>query len=150
MAEAQTFLTMQEDMKTAMRARDSERLGAIRLLISSIKNKKIDLRRDLTEEEILEVLATESKKRRESAEAYRNGDRLELAEKEEFELTVIANYLPEPLTDDEVNAMIDAAIAESGATTKRDMGKVMGQVMPQTKGRFDGSKIKDMVMAKLA
>lgn len=150
MAEAQTFLTMQEDMKTAMRARDSERLGAIRLLISSIKNKKIDLRRDLTEEEILEVLATESKKRRESAEAYRNGDRLELAEKEEFELTVIANYLPEPLTDDEVNAMIDAAIADSGATTKRDMGKVMGQVMPQTKGRFDGSKIKDMVMAKLA
>lgn len=149
MAEAQTFLTMQEDLKTAMRAKDSERVGALRMIISSLKNKRIDLRRDLTEEEIVDVLSTESKKRREAAEAYRQGDRLELAEKEEFELTVIALYLPQPLTDEEVNAMIEAAVAQTGAASKRDMGKVMGLVMPQTKGRFDGGKIKDMVLAKL-
>ena len=149
MAEAATFVTMQEDMKDAMRAKDSERLGAIRLLISSLKNKKIDLRRDLTEEDILEVLSTEAKKRREAAQAYRDGARQELADKEEFELTVIARYLPQPLSQDEVVALIVEAIASTGAASRKDMGKVMGVVMPQTKGRFDGAKIKDLVMAQL-
>lgn len=150
MSEAQTFIRMKEDMKDAMRAKEAEKLGTIRMLISSLKNKAIDLRRELTEEEIVDVLSTESKKRREAIEMYRNGGREDLAEKEEAELVVIGNYLPTPLTEDEVLAMIDAAMAATGASTKKDMGKVMGVMVPQTKGRFDGSKIKDLVMSKLA
>lgn len=150
MSEAQTFIRMKEDMKDAMRAKEAEKLGTIRMLISSLKNKAIDLRRELTEEEIVDVLSTESKKRREAIEMYRNGGREDLAEKEEAELVVIGNYLPTPLTEDEVLAMIDAAMAATGAATKKDMGKVMGVMVPQTKGRFDGSKIKDLVMSKLA
>lgn len=149
MADAQTFLTIQEDMKQAMRNKDAERLGTLRMLISTLKNKKIDLRRDLTEEDILSVLSTESKKRREAADAYRKGNRDDLAAGEEFELTVIAEYLPQPLTDDEVSAIVDELIAETGAETKRDMGKVMGKIMPKIKGRYDGSKVKDIVLGKL-
>ena len=149
MADAQTFLTIQEDMKQAMRNKDAERLGTLRMLISTLKNNKIDLRRDLTEEDILGVLSTESKKRREAADAYRKGNRDDLAAGEEFELTVIAEYLPQPLTDDEVGAIVDELIAETGAETKRDMGKVMGKIMPKIKGRYDGSKVKDIVLSKL-
>lgn len=149
MAEAQTFVQMKEDMKDAMRAKDAERLGTIRMLISAIKNKAIDLRRDLTEEEIVDVLSTESKKRREAIEQYTNGGRDDLAAKEEAELVVIGNYLPAPLTDEEVVALIVAAMDATGASAKKDIGKVMGIVVPQTKGRFDGGRVKDLVMARL-
>lgn len=149
MADAQTFLTIQEDMKQAMRNKEAERLGTLRMLISTLKNKKIDLRRDLTEEDVLGVLSTESKKRREAADAYRKGNREDLAAGEEFELSVIAEYLPQPLTDDEVSAIVDELIAETGAETKRDMGKVMGKIMPKIKGRYDGGKVKDIVLSKL-
>lgn len=150
MAEAETFTRMKSDMKDAMRARDKERLTTLRMLISSLKNKAIDLKEDLTEDDILDVLSTEAKRRREAAEQYREGDRAELAEKEESELTVIEEYLPKALTDDEVGEMIDAVIEEVGATSRADMGKVMGAIMPQVKGRFDGSRVKDLVMDKLS
>jgi len=149
MAEAETYVQMQSDMKDAMRARDAERRDTLRMLISVLKNKKIEVQRDLTEEDILSVLSTEAKKRRESAQAYHDGDRPELAAKEEAELVIIEEYLPQQLTDDEALEIVKQAIADTGASSKRDMGKVMGKVMPQFKGRYDGSKVKDLVLANL-
>ena len=150
MAEAQTFTQLKSDMKDAMRAKDADRLGAIRMLVSSLNNKQIDLRRDLTEEDIVTVLSTEAKKRREAAEAYRNGGRDELADKEEAELAVIAAYLPKQLTEDEVAAIVDELIASTGASQKSDMGKIMGPLMGRIKGQFDGGAAKNIVMSKLA
>lgn len=149
MADAQTFQTLQADMKTAMRAKDRERLGTLRMIISTLKNKRIELQKDLTEDDILSVLSTETKKRREAADAYRKGGRDDLAQIEEAELVVIADYLPSQMSDEEVSTLIDGIIAETGAQTKRDMGKVMGKMMPQIKGRFDGARAKDIVMSKL-
>lgn len=149
MSLAPTHARMKEDMKTAMKAREKERLQTIRMLLSSLKNAQIELQRDLTEEDILGVLTTEAKKRRESAKAYRDGDRIELAEQEEAELVVLADYLPQPLSDEEVGAIVDEIMAEVGASSKKDMGKVMGPVMQRVKGRFDGSKVKDIVLARL-
>lgn len=149
MAEAQTFTRLQTDMKEAMKARDAERLSTIRMLISSLKNKQIDLRRDLTEDEIVTVLATEAKKRREAADSFRSGNRDELADKEEAELVVIEGYLPKQLTEDEVGAIVDELIASTGAQQKSDMGKVMGPLMGRIKGQFDGGRAKDIVMSKL-
>lgn len=147
--EAQTWVRLHDDMKDAMRAREADKLGTIRMLISTLKNKRIELRQDLTEEEIVDVLSTEVKKRREAAEMYRKGDRADLADKEESEIVIIQNYLPAQLSEADVAAIVEAVIAETGASSKKDMGKVMGPVVAQTKGRFDGSKIKDIVMAKL-
>ncbi len=149
MAEAPTYLKLKDDMKTAMKAREKDRLQTIRMLISSLNNAKIELQRDLTEEDIVNVFSTEAKKRRESAKAYRDGDRPELADKEDAELEVITEYLPAQLTDEEVGAIVEAVVAEVGATSKRDMGKVMGKVIPQVKGRFDGARVKDIVLSKL-
>lgn len=149
MAEAQTYTQIKADLKTAMKARDAETKDTLRMLLSSFKNKTIELGRDLTEEDILGVLSTEAKRRREAAQAYREGDRAELADKEESELAILEKYLPKQLTDDEVGELVDAVIAEVGAESRRDMGKVMGKVMPQVKGRFDGSRVKDIVLAKL-
>ncbi len=149
MSLAPTHARLKEDMKTAMKAREKDRLQTIRMLLSSLKNEQIELQRDLTEEDILNVFSTEAKKRREAAKAYRDGDRLELAEQEEAELEVIADYLPKPLSDEEVGAIVEEVIASVGATSKKDMSKVMGPVMAKTKGRFEGSKVKDIVLAKL-
>ncbi len=150
MAEAETFTQLKADMKAAMKAKDKDTLSTVRMLISSLKNQAIELKRDLTEEDILDVLSTEAKKRRDAAEQYREGGREELAEKEDNELTVIEKYLPRQLSDHEVVQMVEEIIAEVGAETRRDMGKVMGAIMPKVKGRFDGSRVKDIVMEKLA
>lgn len=149
MSDAPTYLRLKDDMKTAMKARAKDRLLTIRMLISSLNNAKIDLQRDLTEDDILGVFSTEAKKRRESAKAYRDGDRSELADKEDAELLIIAEYLPEQLSDEEVGTIVETVIAEVGATSKRDMGKVMGKVIAQVKGRFDGARVKDIVLSKL-
>lgn len=149
MAEAQTFTQLQADMKDAMRAKDADRLSAIRMLVSSLRNKQIDLRRDLTEEDIVDVLATEAKKRREAADSFRSGGRDELADKEEAELVVIAEYLPKQLSEAEVSAIIDELMASTGATQKSDMGKIMGPLMGRIKGQFDGGAAKNIVMSKL-
>ncbi len=149
MAEADTLTRLKTDMKTAMKARDSERLTTIRMLISALKNKQIDLGRDVTEDEIVTVLSTEAKKRREAAESYRGGGRDELADKEEAELVVIEDYLPRQLSEEEVGAIVDELIASTGAESKSDMGKVMGPLMGRIKGQFDGGAAKDIVMSKL-
>ena len=147
--EAQTWVRLHSDMKDAMRARAVEKLSTIRMVIATLQNKKIELRREVTEEEIMDVLSTEVKKHQNTSELYRKGNRPDLADKEDSEIVMIQEYLPEQLTEADVAAIVEAVIAETGAASKKDMGKVMGAVVAQTKGRFDGSKIKDIVMAKL-
>ncbi len=139
-----------EDMKTAMKAGEKERLSTIRLLRGQIKDAAIDKRADLTEDEELGVLTNAAKKRREAIQAYRDAGREDLAAKEESELVVIQEYLPAALDLAEVEKIIDAAIAQSGAQTLKDIGKVMPIVMGQTKGRADGKVVSDMVRKKLS
>jgi uncharacterized protein len=147
---SQIFEQIQEDTKTAMKARNTEEATALRMLTSALKNKQIDLRRELTDEDVIDALATEAKKRREAADAYRGGGRDELADKEEREVVLVERYLPTQLSDEEAGQLVDDAIAKTGAESKRDMGKVMGIVMPQIKGRYDGTRLKDIVLSKLS
>jgi hypothetical protein len=136
-------------MKAAMKERDKEKVATLRMLISSLNNATIDQGDDLDDEAVVRVLNKEAKKRREAIDAYRDGGREEQAQKEERELEVIKEYLPEQLDDEEVEEMIDEIIEQTGAESPGDMGQVMGQIMPKVKGRYDGSKVKDMVLAKL-
>ncbi len=143
------FERLTEDMKTAMKAGEKERLSTIRLLRGYIKNQAIDKRRDLTEEEELAVLSSAAKKRRESIQAYKDAGRHDLADKESRELEVIQQYLPQPLSHEELDKIVDAVIAQTGAQTIKDMGKVMSAVMQEVKGRADGKEINALVRAKL-
>lgn len=136
---------LRTDMKEAMKAGDKARLATIRLLLSDLKNVVIDKQGDLTSEEELSFLSTQAKRRRESAGAYREGGRIELAEQEEAELVVINTYLPQQLTVDEAREVIRSVIAEVGAESKRDMGRVMGKVMPKMRGVFPGGDAKKLV-----
>lgn len=141
---------LKEDMKDAMRARDKVRLGTIRLLLAEIKKAEIDKIGALDEEETLTLLTREAKKRRESAEAYRQGNRQELADQEEAELVIIESYLPTPLDADEVRALIAEIVAEVQPQGPRDMGKVMGQLVPKIRGRFDGKAASGLVREALS
>ncbi|TXD36078.1 GatB/YqeY domain-containing protein [Lujinxingia vulgaris] len=146
---SELFARIKDDVKTAMKARDTERLSTLRMLQSTIKNQEIELKRPLTDDEITDVLATEIKKRRQSAEVYESGGRPELAEKEIQEIEYLQEYLPAQLSDDEAGAIVADAIAEVGAESRKDMGKVMGVVIPKLKGVYDTSKVKDLVLARL-
>ncbi len=141
---------LSSDMKDAMRAKDALRLSTIRQLRSAIKNKEIELGKSLDDEFIIGVITTQGKQRREAAQMYRENDRLELAEKEEAELEVLLAYLPAQLGEDELRTIIAAAIAETGATSPRDMGKVMGPVMAKTRGCADGKLVNQLVKELLA
>ncbi|MFL5926662.1 MAG: GatB/YqeY domain-containing protein [Gaiellaceae bacterium] len=141
---------LEQEVKDAMLARDAERRDALRLILSSLKSAEKDLLRPLTEEEELQVLQRERKKRTEAAEAFRAAGREEQAEKEEGELAVLEEFMPEPLSEDEIDRIVDDAIAENGATSLRDMGRVMADVMPQIAGRADGSAVSQLVREKLA
>jgi uncharacterized protein YqeY len=149
MADTETLQQMKADMKTAMKAREKVKLQTIRTILSSLKNASIDKKGDLDEDDIISVLSTESKKRREAMQAYSEGGREELAEQEEAELRVIEEYLPPQMSDEDAEALVDEAIESTGASSKADMGQVMGFVMPKVKGVYDGSKIKDIVLNKL-
>ena len=140
---------IQEDVKNAMRARDKERLGALRLLSAAIKQIEVDTREELDDAGVLAVLDKMSKQRRESLEQYEKAGREDLAAKERFELEVIANYLPEPLSDAEVQALVDQAIASTGAAGMQDMGTVMGQLKPQVQGRADMKALSGLVRERL-
>jgi uncharacterized protein len=144
------FEQLTEDMKTAMKTGDKERLSTIRLLRGSIKDMAIDKRAELTEEEEIAVLSSAAKKRKESIQAYKAGGRKDLVQKEERELEVIQSYLPQQLTPDEIEKIVDAAIEQTGATTIHDLGKVMPVVMEQVKGRADGKSVNAVVRNRLA
>ena len=139
-----------EDMKTAMKSGEKDRLSTIRLLRGSIKDAEINKRKTLSEEEEIAVLSNAAKKRRESIAAYQQAGRLDLVAKEQAELVVIQSYLPEQLSQDELQHIVEAAIVESGAQSLKDMGKVMALVMTKAKGRADGKLINEIVRSKLS
>jgi len=141
---------LNNDMKDAMRAKDPVRLGTIRQLRSAIKNKEIELGNTLDDESIVGVITTQGKQRREAAQMYRDNERPELAAKEEAELEILLAYLPEQLGEEELRSIISAAIAGTGATSPKDMGKVMGPVMAKTRGCADGKLVNQLVKELLA
>jgi uncharacterized protein YqeY len=141
---------LQDEVKEAMRAGDAARRDALRLILASLKSAEKDLLRPLAEDEELQVLQRERKKRIEAAEAFRGGGREEQAAKEEAELAVLEEFMPEPLSEEELERIVDDAIAENGATSMRDMGRVMKDVMPQIAGRADGAAVSQMLREKLA
>jgi uncharacterized protein YqeY len=141
---------LEEELKTAMRARDQERTDALRLTLASLRSAEKEVQRPLKEDEELHVLQRERKRRLEAAEAFRSGGREEQAAKEERELAVIKEFMPEPIGEEELERIIDDAIAETGATSLRDLGRVMADVMPQVAGRADGSLVSQLVREKLA
>ena len=141
---------LQEDLTAAMRSRDSLRRDTLRLVANAAYNLEKRNQRPLTEEELLAVLTREVKTRRESVEAFRKGGREDLAAKEEAEIAIIAGYLPDALSDDEIQVLIGEAIAATGAMTARDLGKVMGWLSPRTRGRADGKRISELVAQALA
>ena len=141
---------MEDEVKQAMLARDTERRDALRLLLSSLRAAEKELQRPLSDGEELQVLQRERKRRQEAAEAFRSGGRPEQAASEERELDVLQEFMPEPLNEDELEEIVDDAIAENGATSMRDFGRVMADVMPQISGRADGSVVSQLVKEKLA
>jgi uncharacterized protein YqeY len=141
---------LEDELKTAMRARDQERTATLRMTLASLRSAEKDLQRPLKEDEELQVLQRERKQRMEAAEAFREGDRPEQAAKEERELDVIAEFMPAPMSEEDIERIIDDAIAETGATSLRDLGRVMADVMPQVAGRADGSTVSQLVREKLA
>jgi uncharacterized protein len=141
---------IEEQLKDAMRARDQERVDVLRLTLASLRSAEKEVQRELKEDEELHVLQRERKRRLEAAEAFRSGGREEQAAKEERELAVIQEYMPDPVEEAELERIIDDAIAETGATSLRDLGRVMADVMPQVAGRADGSMVSQLVREKLA
>jgi uncharacterized protein len=141
---------IEEELKAAMRARDQDRTGVLRLTLASLRAAEKEVQRPLKEDEELHVLQRERKRRLEAAEAFRGGGREEQAAKEERELGVIQEFMPEPVDEVELERIIDDAIAETGATSLRDLGRVMADVMPQVAGRADGSVVSQLVREKLA
>jgi uncharacterized protein YqeY len=141
---------IEDELKDAMKARDAERRDALRLILNSLKSSQKELQRPLSEEEELQVLQRERKRRVEAADAFRTGGREEQAAAEERELEVLEEFMPEPLSEDEIDEIVDDVIAEVGATSMADLGRVMADVMPQIAGRADGSKVSQIVREKLA
>jgi uncharacterized protein YqeY len=141
---------IEDELKDAMRARERVRTDALRLTLAALRSAEKELGRPLREDEELQVLQRERKRRAEAAEAFRSAGRDEQAEKEEDELEIIEEFMPEPLAEDELERIVDDVIAETGATSLRDLGRVMADVMPQVAGRADGSAVSQLVREKLA
>jgi uncharacterized protein YqeY len=137
-------------LEDAMREGDTARRDTLRLILSSLQSAEKELQRPLAEDEELQVLQRERKKRLEAAEAFRGAGRDEQANKEEDELDVLEEFMPEPLSEEELEEIVDDVIAEVGATSVRDIGRVMADVMPQVAGRADGSAVSQIVREKLA
>lgn len=137
------------DMKAAMKAHDASRLGAIRLLMAAIKQKEVDERIQCGDAEIISIIAKLVKQRRDSIEQYTAANRQDLADKEQAEIDVLSTYLPKPLTEEEIQAIIDEAIATLGASGMAAMGKVMGAVKPKLTGRADMGKVSALIKQKL-
>jgi uncharacterized protein len=141
---------LEDELKQAMVSRDADRRDALRLILSALRAAEKELQRPLHEDEELQVLQRERKRRAEAIEAFRSGGREEQAEEEEHELAVLEEFMPEPLSEEELEEIVDDAIAEVGATSMRDFGRVMADVMPQVSGRADGSAVSQLVREKLA
>jgi uncharacterized protein YqeY len=141
---------LQQDMKAAMRAKDAERLGTIRLIMAAIKQREVDERIELDDQQVLEVLTKMVKQRRDSLSQYQQAGRQDLADQESAELALIDEYLPPALGDVELEALVDEAISAVGAQSPQDMGKVMGQLKPRIQGRADMGKVSGLVKGRLS
>ncbi len=141
---------IEDELKQARLSRDDDRRDALALILASLKSARKELQRPLSEDEELQVLQRERKKRVEAFEAFERAGREEQADKEDFELEVLEEFMPEPLSEEELEEIIDDVIAEVGATSIRDLGRVMADVMPQVSGRTDGSAVSQLVREKLA
>ena len=139
-----------EDMKTAMRAKDSVRLGAIRLLLAAIKQREVDERIELTDADVITVIEKMLKQRRDSIAAFESAKRTDLADIEKFEVTVLQTYMPKQMSEAEISAIVDQVIADSGAQGAKDMGKVVGLVKPLVAGMADMGKVSGLIKAKLS
>ncbi|WP_018702503.1 MULTISPECIES: GatB/YqeY domain-containing protein [Sporomusaceae] len=140
-----------EDVKTAMKAREAgkSRLSVLRMVKASIRNLEIDRKKELNDEEVLDVLAKEVKMRRDSMEDFRKGNRPDLVAALEEEIAILAEYLPAQLSEEEVRALVDQAVSQAQAVTAKDMGKVMAILMPQVKGKADGKLVNTLVRERL-
>ncbi|MDD2558845.1 MAG: GatB/YqeY domain-containing protein [Desulfuromonadaceae bacterium] len=142
--------TLTNAMKDAMRSKQSARLGVIRMLRSAIKNVEIEQKQELSDDDIISLLATQVKQRRDAAQAFREGSREDLALKEEAEIVVLQEFMPTPLSAEEVGEIIEIAVQELNASSMQNMGKVMQQVSAVTRGRAEGRVVSDMVKQRLA
>ena len=139
-----------DDIKTAMKARDMETVSALRMVSSSVKNKEIEVRpNELTDQDVIGVLKKLSKQRKDSIEQFQGAGRDDLAEKEQKELSVLEKYLPEQMSEEQITVIVEAAIAETGASSMKDMGKLMPVIMGKTQGSADNKIVSQIVKAKL-
>jgi uncharacterized protein YqeY len=139
-----------EDMKTAMRARDTARLGAIRLLLAAIKQREVDERIELSDADVVAIIEKMNKQRRDSISQYEAAGRQDLADVEKFEMSVLQTYMPQQLSEAEISAAVAEAIAATGAAGQQDMGKVMGVLKPKLAGRADMGKVSALIKARLS
>jgi hypothetical protein len=149
MADSALKQQLTEDMKTAMRAKDKQRLGVVRLALAAIKQREVDERIELDDTDVLAVIDKMVKQRRDSAQQYTDADRQELADQENYEIGVLQEYLPAALDEAELIRLITSAITESGAGSMKDMGKVMGILKPQVQGRADIGDVSQRIKALL-
>ncbi|MGA0449296.1 MAG: GatB/YqeY domain-containing protein [Methylophilaceae bacterium] len=142
--------TISDDMKTFMRAKDSARLGAIRLLQAAIKQKEVDDRIELNDDQIFSVIQKMLKQRKDSIEAYQKASRQDLIDQEQLEIEVLSKYMPEPLSEEEINQYIEEAIVTTAASDMKDMGKVVGILKSKVAGRADMAEVSKLVRQKLS
>lgn len=140
---------IKDDMKQAMRERDKDRLGTIRLILAAMKQQEVDSRKELTEDDVLAILNKMVKQRRDSIDQFTKAGRDELAAKEQSEIETIQEYLPEQLSQEDIMTLVDEAIAATGAESMRDMGKVMGMLKPKLQGRADMGQVSGLIKSKL-
>lgn len=142
---------LQEDLATAMKAKDTERVWVLRMVIADLKNLRVQkgAGSTLTDDEVLAAIASGVKKRKDSIEQFEKGNRADLADKEKSAITILESYLPTQMSADELGPVVDAVVAELGATSRKDMGRVMKAVMDRVKGRADGKAVNQLVAAKL-
>jgi uncharacterized protein YqeY len=138
-----------EDMKAAMRAKEAQRLGAIRLLLAAMKQREVDERIELSDEQVVTVIEKMLKQRRDSITQYEAAGRQDLADNEKYEVSVLQGYMPQALSEAEIEVLVSAAVASSGAAGVKDMGKVMAVVKPQMAGRADMGKVSALIKSKL-
>ena len=143
-------LRINEDVKTAMRSKEKDRLAALRLITAAIKQREVDERISLDDGQVMAVLNKMAKQHRDSIEQYTSAQRVDLVEKEQFELDIVLGYLPRPLDAVEINTRIDEIIAATGAASMKDMGKVMGQLKSALQGRADMGQVSALVKARLS
>lgn len=140
---------LDQDMKAAMKQKDKEKLSTIRMVRAAIKKVEIDKRKELSDEDVLEVLVREIKQRKDSLHEYEKAGRTDLAEKEQQEIAILTTYLPAQLSTEELTEIVKTAIVETGASSKKEMGKVMGAVLPKVKGRADSKAVNQLVQQLL-